>query len=148
MHSVRIIEIPACRMAQSGSGMFGDGVLERFDQWFSQLPREPWPNDYLYWDGQGFRWLYRLRPGQEEPEGIDVVDFPGGLYAVATDIDQQTDMDAMAQAVDAFLDAHGLMRDSSRQELGNVITPPKAHAIMGFQQMDYYTPVKPVNGGQ
>ena len=30
MESVRIIEIPECKMVSSGIGMFGDGTLEKF----------------------------------------------------------------------------------------------------------------------
>lgn len=136
-------EIPACRMASSGVGMFGDGVLERFVAWFSQLAREPNPRDYLFCDDTGCHWLYRLDAGQQVPEPFQVVDFSGELYAVAMDIDQCTDMDAMNAQVDAFLANHGLARDPSRKELGNIITSPAARAILGYDQMDYYTPMRP-----
>lgn len=49
----------------------------------------------------------------------------------------------MRLAVDAFLASNGLVRDGSRRELGNVITSPAARKILGYSQMDYYTPVKP-----
>lgn len=34
MQSIRIYEIPDCKMASSGIGMFGEGKLERFSEWF------------------------------------------------------------------------------------------------------------------
>lgn len=70
------------------------------------------------------------------------MDFPGGLYAVVTGIDQQTDMDALNAAVDEFLAKHGMERDPGRQQLGNIITPPQARELLGYSQMDYYAPVR------
>lgn len=148
MQAIRIYEIPKGRMVSSGAAMFGDGKLERFCQWFSAQPSEMFPRDFLFWDdsdpGQtGFHWLYTYREGTEVPEDFEIVDFCGGLYAVATDIDGRTDQEAMRLAVDAFLASNGLVRDGSRRELGNVITSPAARKILGYSQMDYYTPVKP-----
>lgn len=54
-----------------------------------------------------------------------------------------TDMDALKAQVDAFLANHGLGRDPSRRELGNIITSPAGRAILGYDQMDYYTPMRP-----
>ena len=41
-----------------------------------------------------------------------------------------------------FLSENGFERDTSRSELGNIITSPLAQEIMGYEQMDYYTPIK------
>ena len=61
---------------------------------------------------------------------------------VATDIDQQTDKKNMDAEVEDFLEKNGLARDPDRLELGNVITPPEVQEILGYEQMDYYYPVK------
>lgn len=148
MQSVRIYEIPDCRMASSGVGMFGDGTLERFDAWLSGLPRSIYPKDFLYWDGsdknkQGFCWLRLYEPGLNVPAEFPVIDFRGGLYAVTTDIDQRTDWSAMDAVLDDFLKVNGLERDASRLALGNIITSPCAKAVLGYEQMNYWTPVKP-----
>lgn len=50
MENVRIYEIPACKMVSSQYGMFGDGKLEKFDEWFSSLPRTMFPKDFLFFD--------------------------------------------------------------------------------------------------
>ena len=146
MHAVRIIGIPDCRMISSGIGMFGDGVLEKFMTWMEKQPQSIFPKDFLYWDDSGekagFCWLY-LYDGGEVPEDFSLIDFKGGLYAVAADIDGETDTDAMNKAKDEFLSAHGFERDPSRPELGNIITPKTAEDVLGFCQMDYYTPVRP-----
>lgn len=76
------------------------------------------------------------------PKEFDIIDFQGGLYAVATDIDQKTDMEALKREIDVFLEENRFERDCSRQELGNVIISSTAHKIMGYDQMDYYSPIK------
>ena len=35
MQSVRIYEMPACKMVSSGTGMFGEGKFNLFDEWLS-----------------------------------------------------------------------------------------------------------------
>ena len=144
MQSVRIMEFPACRMVASPVGMFGDGALEAFMTWMENQPRGIFHRDFLTWDAekQGFRWLYLYEDGMEIPQPLSVIDFQGGLYAVATDIDQQTDKAAMDAEVEAFLAHNGLMRDPERPDLGNIITTPAARDILGYEQMDYYYPVK------
>lgn len=146
MQNVRIYEIPDCKMVSSGCGMFGDGVLERFSDWMETLPRSIYPLDFLLFDDekQGFVWLHACTDGMKIPDGLELVDFKGGLYAVANDIDGDTDTDAMNAEVDRFLAEHGFERDPSRPDLGNVITTPLAKATLGYDQMDYWTPIKPV----
>lgn len=65
-----------------------------------------------------------------------------GLYAVATDIDQKTDKERMNAEMDKFLSGNGFERDTSRPELGNIITSALAKKIMGYEQMDCYIPIK------
>lgn len=148
MQNVRIYEICNCKMVSSGVGMFGDGTLERFDMWMSELPRSIYPKDFLYWDcsdedKQGFHWLCLYEPGMNVPDEFSVIDFHGGLYAVTTDIDRQTDMDAMNAELDGFLKESGFVRDKSRPSLGNIITSPRAKEILGYEQMNYWTPIRP-----
>ena len=142
MQSVRIYEMPKCKMVSSGIGMFGEEKFERFDAWFSMQKRGLFPKDFLFWDGTGFQWLYMYEEGMDVPEEFDIIDFQGGFYAVATDIDQKTDTELMRKEIETFLDENGLERDPSRPELGNIITSPNVQKILGYEQMDYYTPVK------
>lgn len=72
----------------------------------------------------------------------DIVDFKGGLYAVTTDIDQQTDIDAMDRELHEFLIKNGFEKDEGRPRMGNIITPDSAYEVLRYQQMDYYMPVK------
>jgi len=143
MENVRIYNMPACRMASSGRGMFGDGVLEAFDEWFSAQPRGMFPRDFLWFDGVGFVWYYMCDDETAVPERFQVVDFPGGLYAVATGRDGDDESrNAAMEALNGFLAAGSFERDPDRAELGNIITPPEAAAALGCEQMDYYIPIR------
>lgn len=142
MQSIRIYEMPACKMVSSGIGMFGEKNFSLFEEWVSLQKRSLFPKDFLYWAGEGFVWLYMFEDGMAVPPELEIIDFQGGLYAVATDIDQKTDKELMNTEIDKFLSESGFERDTSRSELGNVITSPLAKEIMGYEQMDYYTPIK------
>ena len=142
MQSVRIYEMPACKMVSSGTGMFGEGNFNLFDEWLSSQKRGLFPKDFLFWAGEGFVWLYMYEDGMKVPNEFEIIDFKGGLYAVATDIDQKTDKGLMDTEIDQFLSENGFKRDTSRSELGNIITPPLAKKIMGYEQMDCYIPIK------
>ena len=48
----------------------------------------------------------------------------------------------MNREIDKFLSENGFERDTLRPELGNIITSPLAQKIMGYEQMDYYTPIQ------
>ncbi len=144
MENVRVYEIPRCKMVSSQCGMFGEGKLERFNEWFSALPRTMFPKDFLWFDKTrgGFVWYYIYEEGMKLPPEFSIVDFPGGLYAVASGIDGQDSADVM-QAIKAFIAEKGCFEeDASREELGNIPTPPSAAQAMGYNQMDYYTPIK------
>ena len=145
MQAIRIIEIPDCKMVSSGVGMFGEENFTAFNAWFSTLPRAKDSRDFLAEAQNGVEWLYIYEDGMTVPDRFNVVDFKGGLYAVNTDIDQQTDIDAMDKELHAFLQKNGFERDNSRRRMGNIITPPEASEIMGYNQMDYYMPIKAIN---
>lgn len=144
MEQVRIYCMPPCRMVSSGRGMFGDGVLEAFDDWFSKQSRAMFPKDYLCFDGEGFVWYYVYEEGMQIPEQCEIVDFPGGLYAAATGKDgDDKSREAVMAALEAFIASNSCFeKDPSRAELGSIITPPEAAKALGYDQMDYYLPIR------
>lgn len=86
-----------------------------------------------------------LEDSMTVPSEFEIVDFQGGLYAVTTDIDKKTDTKLMKAEVDKFLSENVFERDKSRFDLGNIITSLLTHEIMGYEQMNYYTPIKAKN---
>lgn len=144
MENVRIYEIPACKMVASQCGMFGDGKLEKFGEWLGKLPRTMFPKDFLWYDkvNNGLVWYYMFEDGMTFPDDFNLVDFPGGLYAVATDVDGKDNQPAL-NAIKDFIKEKGCFEeDPTREYLGNIITPPPANKAMGYNQMDYYIPVR------
>jgi AraC family transcriptional regulator len=148
MQSVRIIEIPDCKMVSSGRGMFGEEKFDGFAAWFSSLPRTLYSMDFLSFsydekgEFNGMVWYY-VYDGVNAPDGYDIVEFKGGLYAVTTDIDQRTDIAVMDTAIHEFLATNHLEQDLSRPRLGHIISTPSAQKALGYNQMDYFMPVKP-----
>jgi len=143
MQSVRIIEVLNGKVVSSGIGMFGDENFEKFDAFISSLPKTMNSRDFLFQDEGGLHWVHMYEDWMDVPNGLSVIDFTyGGLYAVTTDIDQQTDIDAMDKELHAFLQKSGFEQDKSRPRMGNVITPSQAQEVLGYNQMDYYMPIR------
>ena len=144
MQSVRIIEIPKCKVVSSGIGMFGDDNFTKFDEFISSLPNTMYSKDFLFEVEGGLHWIYVYEDGMRVPNGLSIIDFAGGLFAVTTDIDQQTNIEAMDKELHEFLNANGFEQDKSRPRMGNVITPAQAQEVLGYNQMDYFMPIKPI----
>ena len=140
MEHIRLIHFPACRMVTSGMGFFGDENFTRFEKLLAaEAGKSPYPQDFLTGNEHGMEWLFLYREGMET-FGMEVIDFPGGLYAVVCGIDAQSNAEEMA-AVTEFMEKHGLERDDSRPDLGNIVGNAETKAVLGYEQMDYYTPV-------
>jgi AraC family transcriptional regulator len=141
MEMVRIYEIPDCKMVSSGIGMFGEEKFDKFNKWFSSLSKMIFPHNFLFDDGGKLHWIQKYENGMDVPDEFTIFDFKGGLYAVVTDVDQQDNTEAM-KARDAFLESHNLEIDKTRPELGNIITTSNGKNVLGYDQMDYWTPIK------
>jgi AraC family transcriptional regulator len=50
MESVRIIDLPDCKMISSGIGNFGEGIFKIFEEYFTSLPHATaiFPHDFLF----------------------------------------------------------------------------------------------------
>lgn len=141
MEHIRLIHFPDCRMVTSGTGFFGDENFNLFGKLLKNEARNtPYPMDFLTGNEHGMEWLYLYREGMDTL-GMDVIDFRGGLYAVVCGIDAQSNAEEMA-ATAAFMEQHGLMRDDSRPDMGHIIGNKETQAVLGYEQMDYWTPVK------
>ena len=141
MEHVRLEYFPACRMVASGKGSFGDESFARFERMMERQARtSPYPMDFLTGSERGLEWLYLYREGMDTL-GMDVIDFPAGLYAVVCGIDAQSNEAEMA-AVNEFMEAHGLVRDPDRPDMGHIVGTPETQEALGYEQMDYWTPVK------
>ena len=155
-NTVRIIELPACKMITSGpangpDAFAPDGNLFRFMEWFSVYDKGRadrfYPRDFMWSrSGGGFEWGYAVSEVPEDTGGFDVTDFPGGLYAVAISVDADgADHDRVYNGILAWVSNSGcfaLDETEERRSLGNITSPPFVKEIMGYAQMDLYFPIK------
>ena len=141
MEHIRLIHFPNCRMVTSGTGFFGDENFTRFEKLLAAEARTtPYPMDFLTGNEHGMEWLYLYREGMDT-FGMEVIDFRGGLYAVVCGIDAQSNAEEMA-ATAVFMEKHGLVRDNNRPDMGHIIGNTETQTVLGYEQMDYWTPVK------
>lgn len=148
MQNVRLYEMPDCKMVSSGVGIFGDEKFLKFDEWFQKQKPGLYPKDFMYWEGSGLVWLYMYEEGMEVPEGLEIIDFKGGFYAVTTDSDVEPDKGARDVEVAKFMVEHGLEPDGERPELASVVSSPLVELVLKYNQMDYFTPVKVKQDGE
>jgi hypothetical protein len=143
---VRIVELPACRMATSKGH-----DLDEFGRWWSALDKTRvdkfFPRDFMYYDAKAGElvWLFALPEGASAG-AYDVIDFAGGLYAVATSKDNDdADGERVLNSIKAWVKTTGAFADDesdTRPTLFHVITPNAAFEKMGYRQLDIYLPVK------
>lgn len=102
MDGIRIVELPGCKMASSGCGTgpdqwADDGLLRRFNVWWSTLDKKRadkfFPRDFMWYDREkdGLVWYYAIPEDITDTAGFEIVDFAGGLYAVAVYKDDDDD---------------------------------------------------------
>lgn len=107
MQNIRIIRLPEIRAAYSGP-LVDDETFEKFNNWFSiyhaSLADELYPRDFMWYNERtnASEWFYALPAGAKEEElgGFEIVDFPGGLFAVASCLD--ADLDQAADWMDTY----------------------------------------------
>jgi hypothetical protein len=146
---VRIIELPPVRMVRSGSG-----DLDAFDKWWSGIAAQDrsslFPKDFMWFNPQlnSLEWLYVLPEGLEDTGGYKVLDFPGGLYAVAACKDAQPDINRTNRLIhewvaqsEIFVESTEANDPHARYDMGHVITPMNAKETMGYHQMDLFVPI-------
>ena len=153
--TVRIIGLPACKMVTSGPAtgedIFGpEGVLTRFANWFGEYEKERadrfYPRDFMWSPASGgFQWGYAVEAVPEDTGGFPVVDFPGGLYAVAVSVDADGgDHNRVYKGIQEWVEKSGcfvLDQTDERRSLGNITSPPIAQQLLGYAQMDLYFPI-------
>jgi AraC family transcriptional regulator len=153
---VRIVELPACKMVTSGPAngpdIFGpDGVMTRFNDWFSEFDKNRtdkfYPRDFMWSPAEGgFEWGYAVGEVPKDTAGFEMIDFPGGLYAVAISVDADgKDHNRVYKGIQEWVEKSGcfmLDETEKRRSLGNITSPMMAKEVMGYHQMDLYFPIR------
>lgn len=163
MHSIRIVEFPACKMATSGYSTEAepfaeDGQLMRFGDWWSaydKTRRDKWfPRDFLMFEreNKALIWFYALPEGEEADCPFDIVDFEGGLYAASVSIDgDYDDEQAVYGSIKAWVagsEGFALDERPGHYDLSHTITSAEAEKALGYRQLEIYVPIKIKTGKQ
>ncbi len=157
MNSIRIVELPKCKMVTSGYAINEapfqkDGTLLRFMSWWNAYDKtrtDRWfPRDFIMAgrEEKALIWFYAI-PDDETPEcEYEVVDFEGGLYAAAVAIDgNYEDEQQVYGGIKKWVKDSGVFELDERPghyDLCNVITPKRAAQALGYEQLEIYVPIK------
>jgi len=156
-NKARIIELPTCEMVTSGicagkEASSENGRLRRFEKWFAKqdaLRKDRfYSRDFMWWDEKagGSAWGLAVTDIPEDTGGFDIIDFPGGLYAVANfvdDADAPGDVFTVVGMLNAWVDNSGCFEaDPNRNYLNHFIGTRRAAESMGYHQQDIYMPIR------
>jgi len=149
MENIRVIELPKMKMVSSGELEIGDDIFTKFDKWLSRYDEVRVPKlfsyDFMYYNSASgkFTWLYAVYDDIKECP-YDIVDFEGGIYAVATSIDEDEESgnDTYVMINDWVSKSEKFDLDSSRHTLFHVISSDKIYEKMKFRQLDVFVPIK------
>jgi len=155
-NQVRIIELPACKMVCSGVCPSEDcEQMQRFCEWWpaqDELRRDRfYGRDFLCWDGEakGFVWCLALTEipkaadGGWDTEGWEVIDFPGGIFAVANYNGGAAE--PAYQSIKKWVEKSGCFRldeGNGRNVMWSCLNSKAASAAMGYWQYDFHVPIK------
>jgi len=156
-NAVRIIELPASKMIWSGicpsSQSKDDETIRRFNEWFpaqDELRKDRfYTRDFLWHDtqAQGFAWGLAVTDVPENTGGWEVMDFPGGLFAVVN----YNCVEGERGAIDAYYGIEKWVKKSGcfamdegagRYVMWHMFNPNAAYEAMGYGQCDQYVPIR------
>jgi len=156
--AVRIIELPACKMVWSGlRPNEADETIQRFEAWWNaqdELRRDRfYVRDFLWWneEAKGIAWGLAVTDVPADTGGFEVIDFPGGLYAVATYAGDLVKHDAEEGALGAWRTIKAWVMKSGcfaldvgaeRHTMWHCFNPRGAYEAMGYGQCDQYVPIR------
>ena len=150
---VMIVRIPKFRAVTSGLVSW-DEVFNSFGKW-----QEKETNKHLYknviFDCPDFltgkdnkaEWIWGVNDEVTEADvkPYKLIDFEGGLYAVAVSLDGDGEShDKVRVKVDKWLETTNFIEDKNRAKMGHMIYPNDDDILkgLGYHQMNLYLPVK------
>lgn len=142
MPDIKIVKLPRVKMARSGNT-----DLDIFDKWWSAIDIEQtlFPRDFMWFNPRinAFEWLFTIPENLVDTNGYEVFEFPGGLYAVATALDEGEEIGRINKCIHKWVnESCDYEYDNGnsfeeRYDMGHVVTPPEA----SIRQMDLFIPI-------
>ncbi|MHA6531727.1 GyrI-like domain-containing protein [Paenibacillus sp. BAC0078] len=151
MESIRVIEIPPLKVVNSGSISTMED-FEAFDQWWSSIDVKHYitPRDFMWYNvkKQYLEWFFALPEGYKDTGGYEVVDFPGGLYAVAASKDAEEEVEETKASIRSWIEESGYFALSTNENdpaeryvMAHVTTPKIFKEKMGYHLSDIFVPI-------
>lgn len=148
---VRIVQIHPFRAVSSGLDTM-DHVMEVFNQWQEEhhhlLKKSVYGyTDFLWFEEKKAHWVWEVEDWVTEADTApyEITEFEGGLYAVATSVDGDDDINGKVYGgIKRWLETSGFERDERpghRPLLHMVNTTKDIKAALGFHQLDIYVPI-------
>ena len=150
-NDVRIIELPACKMIWSdvckdGSSVAESEQLRRFNQWWTAQDKYRrdrfYARDFMWYDSAagGMAWGLAVAEVPTDTSGYEIMDFTGGLYAVANYADN--DAGGAYESIKKWVKESGCFApDENRNHLWHFISTEAAREAMKYHQYDFYFPI-------
>lgn len=155
MQSVRIIKIPQLKAVSSGK-ITNEKEFDAFDKWWSGIEAKDYitPRDFLWLNEKEnyMEWIFAIPLNLSDFGGYEPIDFPGGLYAVATaktyEADNGEDEKQTKNLIKEWIQNSGCFEASNsgndtfqRYIMSHVITPKIFKEKMGYHLSDIFVPV-------
>ncbi|WP_160687700.1 GyrI-like domain-containing protein [Clostridium sp. C2-6-12] len=151
MENIRIIKIPQLKVVSSGAISTME-QLEAFDSWWSSIDMNHYitPRDFMWYNKKEkyMEWVVAVPENYSDLGNYHSVDFPGGLYAVATSKDTEEDCNNVKEEIRKWVtdsDCFKLSTDKNditpRYTMNHVLTPKIFKEKMGYHLCDIFVPI-------
>ncbi len=151
MQNIRIIKIPQLKVVSSGA-ITNMEEFEAFDKWWSEIDVSHYitPRDFMWYNEKEkcMEWVFAVPDNYDNFNRYKLVDFPGGLYAVATSKDTEEDCNNTKEQIRKWVIESGCFELSTtdndittRYTMSHVITPKIFKTKMGYHLTDNFVPI-------
>ncbi len=148
---IMIVRIPKFRAVTSGLLTFEELFGGDFEPWQEAHKHLFQPvifdcPDFLCGKDGMAEWIWAIKDevSESDTDPYEIIEFPGGLYAVAVSVDGDGEShDRVRQKVEKWLESTNFMIDRDRDHMGHMIyVDDEIRAGLGYHQMNLYAPIK------
>ncbi|HEX3021216.1 MAG TPA: transcriptional regulator [Lachnospiraceae bacterium] len=151
MESIRVINIPQLKVVSSGA-ITNMEEFEAFDKWWSAIDVSNYitPRDFMWYNEKEkyMEWVFAVPDNYSNFSNYQLVDFPGGLYAIATSKDSEEDCNSTKELIRKWVVESGCFELSTeandtnlRYTMSHVLTPKIFKEKMGYHLSDHFVPI-------
>lgn len=148
---IMIVKIPKFRAVTSGLVTFEELFGGDFEPWQEDHNHLFKPvifdcPDFLCGKDNQVEWIWAVKDEVTESDTCPyrIIEFPGGLYAVAVTVDGDGESNAkVMRKIEKWLEGTNFIIDKDRASMGHMIYPiEEIKQGLGYNQMNLYVPIK------